>query len=152
MLTLFYEFLSDDDLLRISSFIREMEKKTSGEIAISIKEQRSFFKRNTPLPKLAHAEFLRLGMQRTAAKTGILIYIILKSRELYILADEAIHSKAEEGIWEEFKNNLLLQIKNGNACGGIIEAVHGIGALYEKHLPPPEKNINEVSNRVVVMP
>lgn len=152
MLTLFYEFLSDDDLLLISSVIKNMEQKTSGEIAISIKEKRDFLKARTPLEELAKAEFTRLGMHHTAAQTGILIYIILKSRELYILADKAIHGKTKDGIWEEIKNSLLARIKKGEACEGLLEAVREVGALYEKHLPPPEKNVNELSNRVVVMP
>lgn len=152
MLTLFYEFLTDDELLLISSKIKEMEKRTSGEIAISIKEQRGLLQKGKPLAGLAEAEFRRLGMFNTQAATGILIYIILKSRELYILADKAIHGKAPEGIWEEIKNRLLESIKNGESCRGLLHAVEEVGRLYEAHLPPPGNNINEVSNRVVVLP
>ena len=35
---LIYEFFTDDDFLRFSSKIKEMEKKTAGEIRLSIKE------------------------------------------------------------------------------------------------------------------
>lgn len=152
MLTLFYEFLTDDELLLISSKIKEMEKKTSGEIAISIKEQRGLMQKGKPLASLAEEEFRRLGMFNTKAATGILIYIVLKSRELYILADKAIHGKAPEGIWEEIKNRLLESIKNGQSCSGLLNAVEEVGKLYQEHLPPPSENLNEVSNRVVVMP
>lgn len=152
MLTLFYEFLTDDELLLISAKIKEMEKKTSGEIAISIKEQRGMLQKGKPLSGLAEDEFRRLGMFTTQASTGILIYIILKTRELYILADKAIHGKAKEGIWEEIKNRLLESIKKGESCQGLLNAVEEVGKLYQEHLPPPGNNINEVSNRVVVLP
>ena len=39
---LIYHFFDDDEFLRISNKIKETEKKTAGEICVSIKEKRSF--------------------------------------------------------------------------------------------------------------
>ena len=43
---LLYHFFDDDDFLRISNKIKEMEKITAGEIRVAVKENKSFLKRN----------------------------------------------------------------------------------------------------------
>ncbi|MBI2419690.1 MAG: hypothetical protein HYV28_17645 [Ignavibacteriales bacterium] len=65
MNSLFYKFLNDDDLLRISHVITDMEKITSGEIVVSIKEKRGLFQRGKTIRQLAEKEFTRLKMNVT---------------------------------------------------------------------------------------
>ncbi len=59
---LVYHFFDDDDFLRISNKISEVELITSGEIRVSIKEDKTFSERNSEIKDLAEKEFYRLNM------------------------------------------------------------------------------------------
>ena len=48
-----YHFFDDDDFLRISNKISETELITSGEIRVSIKEEKPFSDRNMDIRDLA---------------------------------------------------------------------------------------------------
>ena len=63
---LLYNFFTDDDFLRISNKINEMEKITAGEIRVAIKEEKQFLKRNKTTRELAEEEFHKLKMQKSS--------------------------------------------------------------------------------------
>ncbi len=73
---LVYHFFDDDDFLRISNKISEAELITSGEIRVSIREDKTFAERNSDLRSLAEKEFYRLNMHQTRDKTGILTFFL----------------------------------------------------------------------------
>jgi len=85
---LIYSYLNDDELLRISSKIRDMEKTTAGELVVSIKEKRKLFEKSKSLQTLAEHEFINAGIAKTVGSTGVLIFLVLTSKEFYILADK----------------------------------------------------------------
>ena len=97
-------YLNDDELLRISNKIKEAEKKTAGEIAVSIREYKSFFEGKKPLRQLAEKEYLRLGINKTKEGTGVLIFLLLSNRQFYILADDNINKLTGEQVWADIKN------------------------------------------------
>ena len=152
MSSLFYEFLNDDELLRISSAIKEMEKISSGEIVVSIKEKRGLLQKRKTVKQLAIEEFRRLGINKTRDKTGILLYILLKDREFHVFADDGIHSIVGDTTWEEIKDLLLQFFRDGEFCQGIVAAVSRIGAVLSAHFPIKPDDTNEISNRVIVRP
>lgn len=146
----FYEFLNDDELLRISNKIKEMEKFTAGEIAISIKIKKSFLEKRKTLKQLALSEFIRLGINQTKDKTGILIFIVLKEREFYILADSGINEKVEPNTWNKIKEIMEGYFHRGQFCKGLLTAVEEIGNILAKFFPIKPDDINEISNMIVV--
>lgn len=152
MNSLFYKFLNDDDLLRISHVITDMEKITSGEIVVSIKEKRGLFQRGKTIRQLAEKEFTRLKMHVTRDRTGILLYICLQSREFIVLADSGIHSIVGDTPWEQIKDLLVENFKMGEYCQGIMEAVKRMGNTLAPHFPIKPDDTNEIPNRVIVMP
>ena len=125
--SLIYHFFSDDDFLRITGKIKEMEKKTAGEIIVSIKEKRSFFNKKKSLRELTEEEFFRLNMQDTRDKTGILIYIILSEREFYILADSGINNKVSEDTWDNVRDKIQKEFQNGKFVEGVVLGVEKVG-------------------------
>ena len=89
---LIYHFFSDDDFLRISNKIKDSEKITSGEIRVSVRQNKNFTNKKKDIRKLAEEEFFKLNMHNTRDKPGILLYLLLTDRQFYILADEGINS------------------------------------------------------------
>ena len=149
---LVYDFLDDDELLRISETIKQSEKLTSGEIVVSIKEKRNLFQRSKTIRHLAEEEFKRLKMGNTRDHTGILLYLVLRSREFTVLADSGIHEKVGDSAWQGVRDLLSSDFKNGKFCEGIMGAVKSMGKLLGQYFPIKPDDTNEISNKVIVRP
>ena len=147
---LLYHYFDDDDFLMISKKIKEMEKITSGEIRVAIKESGSLLKRNTSIEKLAEKEFFKLEMDKTRDKTGILIYILLSKRAFYIIADSGIDSKVEQATWDEIRDDIQNQFKLGHYTEGILTGLEEIGMVLSKYFPIKKDDSNELSNKVII--
>lgn len=147
---LVYNYFSDDDFLRISNKIGEMEKITSGEIRVSIKEKLSLLKSKKDLRQLAEEEFFKLGMDKTRDKTGILIYIVLEKKKFFILADSGINEKVDPSTWENVKDEMLQFFLKGDFAKGVITGIEKVGNILSKHFPIKSDDTNELSNKVVL--
>jgi uncharacterized membrane protein len=145
-----YHFFTDDDFLVISKKIKEMEKITSGEIRVSIKESKPFGKKNSEVRSLAEAEFFGLEMEKTRDKTGILIFVILSERQFYILADSGINAKVEQSVWDEVRDQMQIEFRAGHFTEGIVLAIERIGSILSEHFPIKSDDTNELSNKVVL--
>ena len=147
---LLYHFFNDDDFLDISSKIQEMEKITSGEIRVAIKEDAPLFEIRKDIADLAAKEFYKLGMANTRDKTGILIYILLSKRKFHILADSGINEKVDQSTWDNISNEMASEFKNGNYLNGVLLTIDKVGSILSKFFPIKEDDTNELSNKVVV--
>ena len=147
---LVYNYFSDDDFLRISNKISEMEKITSGEIRVSIKEKVPFLKSQKELKELAEQEFFKLAMDKTRDKTGILIYIILEKKKFFILADSGINEKVDPSTWEKVKEEMLNYFVKGEFCKGVIIGIEKVGKILSDHFPIKSDDTNELSNKVIL--
>lgn len=145
-----HNYLSDDELLRISTKIRAAEKKTAGEIAVSIREYKSFLDRRKNMRQLAEKEFLRLGINKTKEGTGVLVFLLLCDRKFYILADENINKLTGDNTWAEIKEMMQEKFVRGEFCKGILFGIDEIGKILTKHFPIKSDDANEISNRVII--
>lgn len=145
---LIYKYFNDDDFLAISNAISKAEKKTSGEIRISIKEKRGFLNYSKSLKRLAEIEFYRLQMNHTRDKTGILIFILLSERKFYILADEGINNKVEQSTWDKIRDEMQTEFSRGNFTSGIIDCIKKVSNILESFFPIKADDTNELSNKV----
>jgi uncharacterized membrane protein len=150
MKQLIYNFVNDDELLRITNKIREYEKLTAGEICVSIKEHKKFLQRRKSVADLAKQEFARLGIGKTRDKTGILIYIILEERQFYVLADSAINDKVTEDTWHKIKDEMQEFFIKGMFAKGILHGVEATGKVLSEHFPVKPDDTNEISDRVII--
>lgn len=146
--SIIYKFFNDDEFLRLSNKIKEVEKTTSGEICVSIKEKRPFTKRKKTVAQLAEEEFFRIGINKTRDKTGILIYILLHEHKFHILADEGINAKVIPHTWDSIKDKMEEKFTRGEYCKGIMLAVETAGKILSEHFPIKPDDRNELSNRV----
>jgi uncharacterized membrane protein len=146
--SLIYSVLTDDELLRISNKIREKELHTSGEICLSIKEKRKISDYNRSIKELAQKEFIRIGVDKTEDRTGILIFILLKERQFYIMADEGINSKVEQKVWDELSSKMAESFSHGEFAAGLLECINSIGEVLKEHFPIKPGDRNELTNKV----
>jgi len=144
-----YKYFSDDDFLRISQKIKELEKSTSGEVCVSIKEGKPFLSKRKSIEALAIREFIRLGIKKTQDHTGVLIFILLKERQFYILADSAINEKVPENTWSGITRQMQDMFRRGEFCKGITDGMDKIGKILSGHFPIKPGDVDELSNKVI---
>ena len=141
--------LSKSELEKLSAIIEKAERNTSGEIRIAIRKKREWKEKNLSIADLAVKEFYRLGMQRTRDKTGVLIFLLLSEKKLYIAADETIDQMVDEGTWEKIADRMSKNFKEGNFFEGLSEAVQSVSEHLKKHFPRQPDDINELPNDIV---
>jgi len=147
---LIYKFFSDDDFLRVSNKIKEMEKITSGEIRVAIKEKKRFSERKKNIRQLSEIEFHKLNMHNTRDKTGILLYLLLGEKQFYILADSGIDRIVGQSAWDNVRDEIQLQFQNGKFCDGILWGIDRVGKILSEHFPRKTDDTNELSNEIVL--
>jgi uncharacterized membrane protein len=145
-----YNFVNDDELLRITNKIREYEKLTSGEICVSIREHKTLLQWRKTVAELAKKEFARLGIGKTRDKTGVLIYILLEKRQFFILADSAINNQVGENTWHNIKDGMQEFFIMGKFSKGILFGVEETGKVLAQHFPIRADDTNEISDRVIL--
>ena len=148
---LLYNYLNDDELLRISNKIKEIEKTTVGELVVSIKEKRKSNEKNLSLRELAEKEFIKAGIAKTKDATGILIFLVLTSKEFYILADKNINEKVEQNTWDEIAKSMSEHFVERNFCKGILHGLEQAGIILATHFPIKPDDVNELSNEVRIL-
>ena len=99
---------------------------------------------------MAESEFIRLGIKKTQDNTGVLIFILLKERQFYILADAGINEKVTEETWHSIKTEMQEMFKKGEFCNGILHGLEHAGKILSEHLPIKPGDVNELSNKVVL--
>ena len=143
------KFFSQEDLKAIADAIGEAEKTTLGEIRVDVRQRRNWLERKLSIEAMARREFHKLKMTRTPQRTGILIFLLLQDRAFYILADEGIHRKVEDGTWDAVAKEMSEHFSQKNFQSGIIHGVKRVGEILTRHFPEnPKDKQNELPNDV----
>lgn len=98
----------------------------------------------------ALASFFRKGLYRTRHETGILIFISLLERKVWILGDRGINAKIPETSWRELADELAVGLREGRAADALCHAVDACGDLLARHVPKGEDDRNELSDEVLI--
>lgn len=135
---------------RLAVAIAEVEKGTSCEVRIAIREERDSAEAALPIEDIAKREFLKLEMEKTAGRNSILLFILFEERKFYIYGDEGIHTRVDPNTWEDVAATLKENFKHGEYEQGISDALLRILTHVHTHFIPAEENPNELSNEVVI--
>jgi len=136
-------FFSKSEKKSIVSAVQQAEKNTSGEIRVHLE-------RKVSPDIMAHAqkEFERLGMVRTEARNGVLIFIGVQSRRFAILGDQGINEKTPSGFWDEIVQIMTSHFKEDRFADGITAAVIKIGEKLSASFPYQRDDINELPDEI----
>jgi uncharacterized membrane protein len=115
---------------RIKSAIRDAEKRTSGEIRVSVSQ--FFWGRVRPV---ADRAFQRLGMTNTRDRNGILFFIVPSRRRFVVLGDDGIHAKVGQEFWDGITADLSGEFKKGHFQDGLLKAIADAGEKLAAHFP-----------------
>jgi uncharacterized membrane protein len=114
----------------IVTAIRDAEQKTSGEIRVVI----SPYHVESPVAE-AQVEFLRLGMDRSRDRNGVLIFVAPRSHKFAVIGDESVHAKCGDEFWRKLAEAMTGYFKKSEFTPGIIHGVQQAGALLAEHFP-----------------
>ena len=115
---------------RIVQAIRKAERRTSGEIRVSV----------SPLfwgdvRKAAEKAFERLGMSATKDRNAVLFFVVPTRRKFVVLGDSGIHEKVGEQFWHHLVRTLSGKFKEGDLTGGLVAGIEAVGEHLAKHFP-----------------
>jgi putative membrane protein len=97
----------------------------------------------------AVTSFFKHGLYRTKDGTGILIFISVFERKVWVLADAGIDAKVSGDHWQSVVTGITAGIRNHRAAAAICEAVDTIGRTLAEHFPVAPDDINELENVII---
>ena len=123
--------------------LRQAETQTSGEIRVHVK-------RGATKDAILEARrvFQKLGMHRTGARSGVLIFISWKSRSFAIVGDEGIHRVTGDVFWNTTRDSMQAEFANGDLVRGILKGILEAGEQLKRHFPRAADNKNELPDTV----
>jgi len=140
------EFLAQLDQARIVEAIRAAEQATSGEIRVHVQPKA----RGGDLRFVAERTFERLGMTKTAARNGVLLFIAAEENRFVILGDRGIDEKVPAGFWDDIAAKLTIRFKNGEFTEGIVDAIAAAGEHLKEFFPRSSDDVNELPDEIDV--
>ena len=93
--------------------------------------------------------FYEKGLYKTKHNTGVLFFISLLERKVWVLADKGIHDKIKQGTLNKFAWHVAQGIREGRACNALIEAIKEAGGLLAQHYPVQPGDVNELPNEII---
>jgi len=104
---------------------------------------------NFEVREAAFAAFYSERLYRTRDENGILLFISVLERKVWILADAGINSRIDPAAWESIVTDLTESIKSGRKCEAICEAVRRIGRILQTQFPYEKSDKDELHNLIV---
>ena len=135
--------LSDDDLAAIARAVAEAERHTSAEVRVHLDHSCE-----GDALQQAIKVFEKLGMHKTAARNGVLVYISVTDRKLAVIGDKGIHERVGEAYWQGLVAAVLLRMRQQQARDGLIHAIAELGRELGRHFPRRPGDNNELSDQV----
>jgi putative membrane protein len=96
----------------------------------------------------ARGEFFERGLFATRDRTGVLILLSQRERQVVILGDAGIHARVQTSGWQAHVDHITAQIRRGRAADGVCEVIARLAASLESGVPRQADDTNELPNQV----
>ncbi|MHB1015028.1 MAG: TPM domain-containing protein [Desulfurivibrionaceae bacterium] len=93
--------------------------------------------------------FYEKKLHATRDNTGVLFFISLLERKVWILADTGIYQKISQETLMAHVNDIATGIKQGRACNALCREIEAVGVILARHFPIKPDDTNEISNQVL---
>jgi uncharacterized membrane protein len=134
------------DIPALEAAIARAERRTSGEIRISIAP---WFWGN--VRRAAERAFERLGMDETRNRNAALIFVVPGRRRVVVLGDTNIHARVGQEYWEQLAGEVTDAFREHRYSDGLLRAIALLGERLAHHFPvDPDDNPDELPNAIDV--
>jgi len=106
-------------------------------------------RRDEAVRERALTAFVERGLHRTRENTGVLFFLSLLERRVWVLADRGIYQKIGQETLNQFAKGVSQGVKQGRAYEALIEAIQAVGQLLSKHFPMKPGDIDELPDKVI---
>jgi putative membrane protein len=93
--------------------------------------------------------FFREQLYQTRDRTGVLIFVSVFERMVWVLADEGINSRLSQDTWQGVVDTIIRGIKEKRQADAICDAVEQVGALLAEHFPIRPDDENELRGLII---
>jgi len=93
--------------------------------------------------------FYEKGLYRTQKHTGVLFFLSLLERKVWVIADRGIHEKIGQETLNKFARVVSQGIRDGRACDALCEAIREAGELLARHFPMTPGDVDELPDDVM---
>jgi uncharacterized membrane protein len=132
-----------DEEQRLEAAIAEAESMTSGEIRLHVEDYC-----NEDALTHARKAFDRLGMNRTADRNAVMVYVALIDHQVAIYGDEGIHQTVGLNYWASLIEIVTAHARKGDLVSGLTEAILELGRILKRYYPHQDDDVDELDNTI----
>jgi uncharacterized membrane protein len=136
----FLNQLRHDDIV---AAIGAAERRTSGEIRVFVSH-----KSVADPVSAAQKAFVRLGMEKTRERNGVLIFLAPLTHKFAVLGDAGVHEKCGDAFWQELAEAMTGHFRKSEFTDGILHGIQKAGELLARHFPPGPDDRNELPDSI----
>ena len=93
--------------------------------------------------------FFEKGLYKTKANTGVLFFLSLLERKVWVLADKGIYEKINQETLDRFALTVSQGVKEGRTCDALCSAIDAAGKVLSQHFPIEPGDTNELPDTVI---
>jgi uncharacterized membrane protein len=139
------KFFSEQEKKNIVLAITSAEKETSGEIRLHLERSAKM----EPM-KRAIQVFNKIGMNKTAQRNGVLLYLATGDHQFAIIGDKGINELVPDNYWDDIALELGNYFKNREFCEGVCQGIVRIGEKLKEFFPYQTDDENELSDDISI--
>ncbi len=128
---------------RVVEAIKQAELNTSGEIKVHIENRCK-----GDVEERSLVVFNKLKLNETKLRNGVLIYLAVRDHKFAILGDEGINNVVGQGFWNDVKDLMLSQFKEGRFADGLEQGIQRCGEKLKTYFPYQSDDINEIPDEI----
>jgi putative membrane protein len=106
-------------------------------------------KKRDAVRRRALLAFYEKGLYRTQAQTGVLFFLSLMERTVWVLADKGIYVKIRQEQLDRFAATVSQGVREGRASQALRQAISEAGTLLAEHFPTTPDDKNELSDSII---
>jgi putative membrane protein len=96
--------------------------------------------------------FYEKGLYKTRGNTGVLFFLSLLERKVWVLADKGIYERIKQEKLNHFARQVSGGLKEGRAGQSLVQAIRQAGDLLAEHFPMAPGDTDELPDEVQTLP
>ncbi|MCH7397665.1 TPM domain-containing protein [Belliella sp. DSM 107340] len=138
------QLFSKEEKSIIEAAIQAAERETSGEIQVHIESHCKI----DVLDRAAEV-FEMLKMHKTQNRNAVLFYLAVADHKFAILGDAGINRVVPKDFWENIKEEMTLNFRQGKYTEGLRKGIEMSGQQLQSHFPYDQKgDENELPDEI----
>ncbi|WP_024465871.1 TPM domain-containing protein [Treponema pedis] len=95
--------------------------------------------------------FVESGVYKTADRTGVLIFISVLEKRVFIITDSAVKEKIPQSEWQRICKIITDGLRAKQTANSVIAAVKECGKILSASFPNKQTNPNELADGLVLL-